>query len=222
MDTTRYRRSDDPLIDEPAGSPVAADRVETVIRDDPTADPAYRAAAAGAPVVPHAFSVGATFLGWAVASFFSFVFILLLSLIVGGIAVSTNGTADIGEAQTLSLAFLIGAGIAVFLAYMIGGYAAGRMALVNGVAHGAGVVAWSLLFTILSFLLATTAGGLGVVVSGIDVGALTAASIATMIVSFILALAGAMMGGPIGTRYLEARGVGYERERRVFRRGRPL
>lgn len=210
----------------------------TVVRDDPAADPLSTRPAfvepvrsestyvTTAPAIPEppSFSLGATFLGWAVASFFTGVFLVLAALAFGlvGADAASDDVVTRGEAENVGLGFLVAAGIAVLLGYFLGGYAAGRIALVNGAAHGAGVVAWS----VLAGLLALAAGWWlvdsgQVQVSGVDTQELTTLGLAAAVVSFILALAGSMLGGRLGARYDDLDGDRVAR-RGVYRRGRPL
>lgn len=186
-----------------------------VIRDDgPVVDTV--------PVAPPAFSVGATFLGWCVASFLTFVFLGLVGLALAPeIAEATDGGAmTLAEAQNLGIVAALGALLAIFLGYLIGGYAAGRMSIWHGVLHGALVPVWTILFALLAWGIGVaTAANLGFVVTGIDLGNITGATILALVVTLAVMFAGAALGGAWGERVDEdaieaaprARGTRYGR-----------
>ena len=82
------------------------------------------------------FSWGADFLGFAVAVFFTVVLFGIVGAIVGTAGYQMGAPAPntghiSSTTENLGLAGLAGGLIAIFLAYLIGGYAAGRMARAN-------------------------------------------------------------------------------------------
>ena len=198
--------------------------------DDP-ADPAPRTRAYTTTGVPaRRFSLGATFLGWAVASFFSLVFTALLLLALGGAAAgdaTDGGGVTAGDFTSLGAAGFVGLLVATFLAYLIGGYAAGRIAHFDGAKHGAIVPAWTILFGLLA-ILAGAAFGAQLAnyvslpyVAGIDWGAMTTYGILGILGLLLVAFAGAILGGILGARQ-DQRHEGAVVERRRAFRGRPL
>jgi hypothetical protein len=156
---------------------------------------------AEAPVERRRFSLGATFLGWSVAAFFTLVFSAIVVALTGGQAFTTLDSAA-GMAQLLTASFL-GYLAATFLAYLIGGYAAGRIALWDGVKHGLGIVVWSILFAILAIVAGTAIADQLNLGAGlpIDPAALTGAAIAAIALTLLVQLLGAAFGGRLGERY---------------------
>lgn len=165
------------------------------------------------------FSVGATFLGWSVAAFFTILFSGLASVALGAGALGVETIGISGLATAGFIAYLL----ASFAAYVIGGYAAGRIALWDGVRHGLGTVAWAVLFAIVAILGASVyAVELGLADSfAIDAGALTALTIVGIVLVLVAMLAGAALGGAWGERYHD-RVHGVEPKKRGLTRGRPL
>ncbi|WP_454113816.1 hypothetical protein [Microbacterium maritypicum] len=108
--------------------------------------------------------------------------------------------------------------VILLVAYLCGGYVAGRMARFDGVKQGVAVWLWALIIAVVLAVLTAVAGAqfniLGTLNSfpriPINEGELTAGSIITVIVAAVIALAGAVLGGAAGMRY----------HRRV-RQGRP-
>src|SRR5438105_405318 len=92
---------------------------------------------------------GTDFIGFAVAMFFTIVFFGIVGGIVGsvghqlGAQVPKIGGHLSQTTQTLGIGGLVGGLIALFLAYLIGGYTAGRMARFDGARNGLGVVIWT-------------------------------------------------------------------------------
>lgn len=146
----------------------------------------------------------------------------LIALLTGLVLLALSGLVLVPLGFTLNLAGreigtaiitgLVVVGLALFLAYLFGGYVAGRMARFDGGRNGLMTVAWSLALVLLiaavgSFLpyrvfqvlqefvqdtVLPTVGGLrelGLVGAGIVVGAL------------LLQLLGAFLGGRLGARY---------------------
>lgn len=236
---------DDPRrIDTPAervaARPVPSDydypgerRMEDRIERERVAEPAPAAPAYERRVVttahePRRFSLGATFLGWAVASFFTLLFTAIVIGIVGG-ATAGDGTFGLGDENVTNVAIgaLVGLLIAVFLAYLIGGYNAGRISRWDGGKHGAAIVGWTILFAILAAIV-TYAGmttfNLGAYLAPVgldfaDPATLTTYGILVLVLVLAAMIGGGYLGGKLGERT-------YEREmapaRRRAVRGRPL
>jgi hypothetical protein len=180
------------------------------------------------PVERRRFSLGATFLGWCVAAFFTLVGAALLAIVLGALGYNEAATDGLGtgDIQSLGIANLVGYLVVAFLAYLIGGYAAGRIALWDGVRHGMLTVAWAALFAILAVAgatyLADTFNVGAYVPSGIDLGNLGLYGILAIVLSLAAMLGGAALGGKMGERYHD-RVHGVHRPRATSRtRGRPL
>lgn len=177
-----------------------------------------------APVDRPRFSLGATFLGWAVAAFFTVVFSAIALGVLGGAQVQ-DGTIDVGS---FAVTTLIGYLVAAFLAYLIGGYAAGRISLWNGTWHGLGTVAWAVAFAAIAVAATTYFADvfdLGALAPNVDLSGLTGAGILAIALSLLAMLAGAALGGRLGERYHEvgdARAWHGREARGHRRRGRPL
>jgi hypothetical protein len=154
---------------------------------------------------------GAAFFGWLSANGLAVILVALLSAggVALGLAQGVNTTDEAAEqVETLG----IGGGIAVlvvlFLAYLAGGYVAGRMARFDGARQGLAV--W-LVGLIVVVLLAAAGGILGSQYNvlqqlnlpriPIDEGTATTAGIITLVAILLVTLIGAVLGGKIGERY---------------------
>jgi hypothetical protein len=154
---------------------------------------------------------GAAFFGWLSANGLAVILIALLS--AGGVAfglAQNVDTADeaVEQAETVG----IGGGIAVlvvlFLAYLAGGYVAGRMARFDGARQG--VATW-LIGLIVVLVLAAAGAILGSQYNvlqelnlpriPIDEGTATTAGIVTLVAILVVTLLGAVLGGKLGERY---------------------
>lgn len=156
------------------------------------------------------FKIGAEFFGWLVAVAFT----VLLIGIVGAIATAVGASLDVTPAQAQEGigAAGIATGVALFLilviAYLAGGYVAGRMARFDGARQGVGV--W--LFGLVATLLVAAIGAIfgtqydifqrvnlpTIPVSG-DV--LTIGGIIALAVILVGTLLAAIAGGKSGQRY---------------------
>lgn len=157
------------------------------------------------------FSWWADFLGFAVAIFFVEVLFGIVGAIIGtvgyqmGTAVPKIGSAVGGATQNLGIAGLIGALIATFLAYLIGGYAAGRMARFDGLLNGLGVVIWTIVAAIILGILGGLLGNRFNVASQlnlhINTATLTTAGVISILVTLAVMTIGAILGGMLGAAY---------------------
>jgi hypothetical protein len=154
---------------------------------------------------------GAAFFGWLSANGLAVVLIALLS--AAGVAIGlTNGvdTADEAAAQadTLGIAGGIAILVVLFLAYLAGGYVAGRMARFDGVRQGLAVWVIGLVVVLLLALAGVVLGGqynvleqLNLPRIPVDEGAATTAAIITLVAILVVTLVGAVLGGKLGDRY---------------------
>ena len=154
---------------------------------------------------------GAAFFGWLSANGLAVVLIALLS--AAGVAIGlTNGvdTADEAAAQadTLGIAGGIAILVVLFLAYLAGGYVAGRMARFDGVRQGLAVWVIGLVVVLLLALAGVVLGGqynvleqLNLPRIPVDEGTLTTGAVIALAAVVVLTLLAAMGGGKAGERY---------------------
>ncbi len=148
--TTEVVRSD-PEIRTPAPPVVKSDRVSTqrVVRSDPYDGIRAAKDRFGGLDVP------ASMTGMLVAFAMLLILAGLASAAFGAIAFQT-GTA--GNLTELSVGALITAGVVLFLAFLIGGWAAGRMSRYSGATNGLMVAVWFLLLLAVLAALGAIAG----------------------------------------------------------------
>jgi hypothetical protein len=157
-------------------------------------------------------SWGAAFFGWLSANGMAVILIALLS--AGGLALGLSDTVSTPDqaASSATSGIGLGAGIALlvvlFLAYLAGGYVAGRMARFDGVKQGAAVWVIGLLVVLLLALAGLVFGSkynvleqLNLPRIPVDEGTLTTAGIIALAAVLVATLVGAVLGGLLGTRY---------------------
>lgn len=249
-DKTRTYRIDDqntmrePYREEPGTvgnrEPVYDRGERGVIRDDRTDRVDERGGRYGrghdhatAPGDRNRFSFGATFLGWCVASFLTVVLVGLVLAAVGGAALADPATgfqdpetvtADNQQLMNLGIVGIIGTLLALFVAYLVGGYAAGRIGHWKGMAHGAVVPVWTIVIAIILGIVGATINLEGLVATpfaGVDMGTLTSAAVIGVILSLLAMFGGAILGGRMGESGDE-KYLGYSTERRRTTRGRTV
>lgn len=169
------------------------------------------------------FSIGATFLGWALASFFTLVFVGILRVVAGADVFDEALTS--GTLTNVGIAGLVAYLVVAFAAYVIGGYVAGRLASTAGAVHGMFTVAWALVIALVALMLRTTAVGTITQEFGLALDAvrLSAVSVSASVLALLVMLAGGGVGGTLGERVQERLALGPRRLRRLGRTpGRPL
>ena len=154
---------------------------------------------------------GAAFFGWLSANGLAVLLVALLS--AAGVALGlAQGVDSADEAAEQVETLGIGGGIAVlvvlFLAYLAGGYVAGRMARFDGARQG--VAVW-LIGLLVVLVLAAAGAILGAQYNvlqqlnlpriPIDEGTATTAGIVTLVAILLVTLLGALIGGKVGERY---------------------
>jgi hypothetical protein len=154
---------------------------------------------------------GAAFFGWLSANGLAVVLIALVS--AAGVAIGlTNGvnTADeaAARANTLGLAGGIAILAVLFLAYLAGGYVAGRMARFDGVRQGLAVWIIGLLVVVVLAVLGAVLGAKYNVLSQLNLpripvgeGTATTAGIIALVAVLLVTLLGAVLGGKLGERF---------------------
>jgi len=154
---------------------------------------------------------GAAFFGWLSANGLAVLLVALLS--AAGVALGlTQGLPSAEEAtqqaDTIGLAGGIALLVVLFLAYLAGGYVAGRMARFDGIRQGLAVWIVGLLVVIALSVAGAVLGAqynvlrqLNLPRIPIDEGTATTAGIVALVAVLLVTLAGAVLGGKLGVRY---------------------
>ena len=154
---------------------------------------------------------GAAFFGWLSANGLAVVLIALLS--AAGVAIGlARGVTSADEAVDQANDIGIGGGIAVlvvlFLAYLAGGYVAGRMSRFDGARQGLAVWLIGLLVVLVLAIAGVALGAqynvlqqLNLPRIPVDEGTATTAGIITLVAILLVTLLGAVLGGKLGERY---------------------
>jgi MFS family permease len=154
---------------------------------------------------------GAAFFGWLSANGLAVILIALLS--AAGLALGLArgvDTADeaVNQVDTVGLGSAIAVLVALFLAYLAGGYVAGRMARFDGARQGLAV--W-----LIGLIVVLVLAGAGAVFGAqynvlqqlnlpripIDEGTATTAGVVSLVAILLVTLLGAVLGGKLGDRY---------------------
>ena len=157
---------------------------------------------------------GAAFFGWLSANGLAVILLALLSAAGVAFGLTQVSSADQAADQATAAADTIGltGGIALlvvlFLAYLAGGYVAGRMARFDGVKQGLAVWIIGLLVAVLLGIAGAVLGSQYNVLSQLNLPSLpisgdtlTTAGIIALVAVLVATLAGAILGGKLGTRY---------------------
>jgi hypothetical protein len=154
---------------------------------------------------------GAAFFGWLSANGLAVLLVALLS--AGGVAIGlTQGVPSTDEAaqqaDTIGIAGGIALLVVLFLAYLAGGYVAGRMARFDGVRQGIAVWVIGLLVVIALAVLGLVLGSKYNVLQSLNLpripigeGTATTAGIIALVAVLVVTLVGAILGGRLGERY---------------------
>lgn len=148
------------------------------------------------------FSWGSDFFGWLAAAG--------LAGILAGIVAAAGAALGLTEGSTDQIG--LGGGIALaavlFVAYVAGGYVAGRMARFDGTRQGLGVWLWGILIAGAIAVLAAAGGSkynvldqLNLPRIPIDQGNLTDTGAIVLAVGLVVSLIGAIIGGTLGARW---------------------
>ena len=157
---------------------------------------------------------GAAFFGWLSANGLAVLLLAILSAAGVAFGLSQVSTADQAAQQATAQADTIGitGGIALlvvlFLAYLAGGYVAGRMARFDGLRQGIAVWVIGLLVIVALAVLGAVLGAQYNVLSQLNLPSipvsgdtLTTAGIVSGIAALLATLLGAVLGGKLGERY---------------------
>lgn len=184
----------------PVEEPVAARRTAAV--EDPVA---ARRAGARARARHGGFDWVGSFIGFVVALFFLCVFVGIVGVIVGSIGYRPGTGSLSATMHTAGWAAAIGYLVATFLAYLIGGYSAGRTARYDGAINGLGVVFWTILLAIAlaitGFVLHAQFPVTQVFHLGMGGGNIVASAVISGIITFIVMIVGGVLGGAAGSHY---------------------
>jgi hypothetical protein len=154
---------------------------------------------------------GAAFFGWLSANGLAVLLVALIS--AAGVAIGlTQGVPSTDQATSNANGIGIGGGIALlvvlFLAYLAGGYVAGRMARFDGVRQGIAVWVIGLVVVILLAVVGVLFGAKYNVLSQlnlpripVDEGTATTAGIVALAAVLLVTLLGAIIGGKLGDRF---------------------
>jgi hypothetical protein len=136
----------------------------------------------------------------------------LVALIAGVVAAAVGATGyqtglDSEDVRDIAFESLIGGLVILFVSYLIGGWAAGRMARYNGATNGLMTGIWTLILAAILSGLAAALGDEYDVMRNIDMpqwfstDALTAEAIVTGAIAVAVMLLGGLIGGAWGGRY---------------------
>ena len=154
---------------------------------------------------------GAAFFGWLSANGLAVLLTALLS--AGGVALGLtqgiSGAEDAAEeAGTIGIVGGILLLLVLFLAYLAGGYVAGRMARFDGARQGLAVWLIGLLVVVLLAVLGLALGSEYNVLQQLDLpripideGTATTGGIIALVAVLVVTLVGAVLGGKLGTRF---------------------
>ena len=154
---------------------------------------------------------GAAFFGWLSANGLAVLLTALVS--AAGVAIGlTQGVPSTAEATQQADTIGIVGGIALlailFLAYLAGGYVAGRMARFDGARQGIAVWVIGLLVVLALAVLGTVLGAQYNVLQQLNLpripvgeGTATTAGIIALVAVLLVTLLGAVLGGKLGERY---------------------
>ena len=153
---------------------------------------------------------GAAFFGWLSAN--GLAVLLLAVLSAAGVAFGLTQVDTAEEAAQQATAIGLTGGIALlvvlFLAYLAGGYVAGRMARFDGARQGLAVWIVGLLVVVLLAVLGVVLGAQYNVLSQLNLPSIpvsgstaTSAGVIAGVAALLASLLGALLGGGLGTRY---------------------
>ncbi|GHE11448.1 YrzE family protein [Klenkia taihuensis] len=218
-DTTRHdgvrhddHRHDDHRHDTVAAAPVDRDGDGRDDRTGAVVPTSAKEMAAAQRARYGGLHMGSAFFGW--MSAVGIAVILLAILSAAGLAFglySTLGTPQEAADQAnsgIGLGAAIALLVVLFIAYLAGGYVAGRMARFNGTKQGLGVWLWGVIVLVLAALAGLVLGTqynffdqLNLPSLPVDSGTATTGGLIALGAVLLVTLLGAMIGGKLGSRY---------------------
>jgi hypothetical protein len=150
---------------------------------------------------------GTAFFGWLTALGVGVLLTAIVAAVATAIGLSTDDA--VVSIRTLGITGLIVVAVVLFVAYLAGGYVAGRMARFSGAAQGFAVWLWAIIAAVLLAILGVALGDRFDVLSNLDAFPriplaaedLTVTGIITAVVFAAIALVGALLGGMAGMAY---------------------
>jgi hypothetical protein len=196
------------------------ERTRNDLDDTATTDGAHptRGAARDAVDAQHAryggIKWGAAFFGWLSANGLAVLLLAILSAAGLAFGLSKVSSTEQAAKQATAQADTIGIGggiallVVLFLAYLAGGYVAGRMARFDGIRQGLAVWIIGLLVIVLLAVAGAVLGSQYNVLSQLNLPSIpisgntaTTAGIIAGIAALVVTLLGALLGGKLGERY---------------------
>ena len=154
---------------------------------------------------------GSDFIGFAVANFFTVVFLGIVGAAAGGVGYQMGaplpkiGHPLTATSQTLGVGAAIASLVGLFLAYLIGGYTAGRMARFDGAKNGLGVVLWTVIVAVLLGIAGAVIGSRFNLAQQVHLQVNSAsfhtAGLAAIAIALVVTLLGSALGGTLGERF---------------------
>ncbi|MGY1635009.1 hypothetical protein ACI784_25175 [Geodermatophilus sp. SYSU D01186] len=157
---------------------------------------------------------GAAFFGWLSANGLAVLLLAILSAAGVAFGLTQVSSADqatqeaTAQAETIGITGGIALLVVLFLAYLAGGYVAGRMARFDGLKQGLAVWIIGLLVVVLLAVAGAFLGAQYNVLSQLNLpslpissGTATTAGIIAGIAALVITLVGAVLGGKLGERY---------------------
>lgn len=198
--TTETRDTQDTRVDHKANGarPVDVQTEERRTRTDPYAGIATARERFGGIDIP------ATLVGMLTALSTTLILAGLVGAAVGAVGYQTGLESD---AQDLSTASMIGGVAVLFVAYLIGGWAAGRIARYDGARNGFATGIWTLILAAIVSGLAAWLGSEYDVLRNVDLpqwfstDAFTTTAIISGIAAIVAMFVGGTIGGTMGERY---------------------
>ena len=157
---------------------------------------------------------GAAFFGWLSANGLAVLLLAILSAAGVAFGLTQVSSADQAQQEATAQAETIGitGGIALlvvlFLAYLAGGYVAGRMARFDGARQGLGVFLWAIIIAAALAIAGVIGGSEWNVLQRLDLprlpvdeGDLTTGGIIALVAGLLTMLVAAVLGGKLGERF---------------------
>ena len=152
---------------------------------------------------------GSGFFGWLCAMGIAAILASVLSAAGAGLGLAENADpTNTDSVRAMTIAGGIGLLVTLFLAYLAGGYVAGRMARFDGARQGVAVWLWGLLATIVAAIAGAVLGSQYNIFANLNLpripvseGTVTTGALVALAAIMLATLAGAVLGGKLGTRY---------------------
>jgi membrane protease YdiL (CAAX protease family) len=192
--------------DQPVG-PAPADGPDTTTTPEPR--PGHRELLVGQKERFGGMKLGTAFFGWLAATGLTVILVAALAAVGVGVgAVGQDLSAGTEQTQTVGLVGAIVLLVILFLAYLAGGYVAGRMARFSGARQGLAVWLWGVVMAALIAGVAAIVGSRYDILGSLNLPRVqigeqtdTLATVIGIAVAAAVALVGAILGGLAGMRF---------------------